>query len=73
MAQKVKASTYSIGDLGMIPGPGRSLEEEMATSGILAWRIPMGQAWYDCSPWGNKSDTTEASKLTFKILVTELA
>ena len=29
------------GDVGSIPGSGRSLEEEMAThSGILAWKIP---------------------------------
>ena len=29
------------GDLGSIPGLGRSLEEEMAThSSILAWEIP---------------------------------
>ena len=28
-------------DAGLIPGPGRSLEEGMAThSNILAWRIP---------------------------------
>ena len=31
----------SAGDLGSIPGLGRSLEKEMAThSSILAWRIP---------------------------------
>ena len=29
------------GDSGLIPGPGSSLEEEMAThSSILAWKIP---------------------------------
>ena len=29
------------GDLGSIPGSGRSLEKGMAShSGILAWRIP---------------------------------
>ena len=29
------------GDVGSIPGSGRSLKEEMAThSGILAWKIP---------------------------------
>ena len=29
------------GDTGLIPGSGRSLEEEMAAySSILAWRIP---------------------------------
>ena len=36
-----KASALNAGDLGSIPGSGRSLEKEMAThSSILAWRIP---------------------------------
>ena len=36
-----KASVYNVGDLGLIPGLGRSLEKEMAThSSILAWKIP---------------------------------
>ena len=36
-----KASACSVGDLGSIPGSGRSSGEEMAThSGILAWKIP---------------------------------
>ena len=39
-----KASAYSVGDPGSIPGPGRSPEKEMAThSSTLAWRIP----WMD--------------------------
>ena len=37
----VKASAYSEGDPGSIPGSGRSLEKEMAThSSILARKIP---------------------------------
>ena len=41
MAQIVKASACNVGDLGSIPGPGRSLEKEMATHSItLAWKIP---------------------------------
>ena len=37
----VKSLPASAGDIGSIPGLGRSLEKEMATlSGILAWRIP---------------------------------
>ena len=42
-----KESTYSVGDLGLIPGfdpwlENIPLEEGMATqSSILAWRIPM--------------------------------
>ena len=36
-----KESACSAGDLGSIPGLGRSLEKEMTThSSILAWRIP---------------------------------
>ena len=42
-----KQSAYSVGDLGSIPGLGRSLEEGMATHcSIHAWRIPM-----DRGPW----------------------
>ena len=36
-----KSSACNAGDLGSIPGSGRSLKKEMAThSSILAWRIP---------------------------------
>ena len=36
-----KASTCNAGDLGLIPGSGRSLGEEMATQfNTLAWKIP---------------------------------
>ena len=56
-----KESACSAGDLGSIPGLGRSLEKGKAThSGILAWRIP----WY--SPWHHKkSDTTERLSLSW--------
>ena len=38
---EVKESAWNAGDLGSIPGSGRSLEKEMAThSSTLAWRIP---------------------------------
>ena len=42
-----KESTGNAGDLGLIPGLERPLEEGMAThSSILAWRIPMDRgAW----------------------------
>ena len=37
----VKNLPANAGDRSSIPGPGRSLEEEMATHfSILAWRIP---------------------------------
>jgi len=36
----VKNLPASVGDLGLIPGSGRSLEKEMEThSSILAWEI----------------------------------
>ena len=31
VAQRIKASVYNAGDLGSIPGSGRSLEKELAT------------------------------------------
>ena len=48
-----KESSCNVGDLGLIPGLGRSLEKGKAThSSILAWRIN--------SPWDSKeSDRTE--------------
>ena len=37
-----KESACNAGDLGSVPGSGRSLEEGMAThTSILAWRIPL--------------------------------
>ena len=34
-------SACNAGDLGLVPGSGRSLEKEMATySSVLAWEIP---------------------------------
>ena len=42
-----KESSFNAGDLGYIPGLGRSLKEAMAThSSVLAWRILMDRrAW----------------------------
>ena len=56
-----KASTCNAGDLGLIPGSGRSPGEEMAThSSILAWRIAWTEEPGDYSSWGWKqSDTIE--------------
>ena len=56
-----KESTCNAGDLGSIPGLGRSLEKGNAIhSSILAWRIP-----WTYSPWGHKdSDTTEQLSLS---------
>ena len=56
-----KESARNVGDLGSIPGSGRSPGEGCAThSSILAWRIP------GSSPWGcKKSDTREWLMLYF--------
>ena len=50
-------------DVGLIPGLGRSLEEEMAThSSILAWRIPRtGEPGGLQSIGSESTDTTEAT------------
>ena len=49
----VKNTPANVGDLGSIPGLGRSdpLEKEMAThSSVLAWKIPrteeLGRLWF---------------------------
>ena len=42
MVKNLPASAADAGDTSLVPGWGRSLEEEMAThSSILAWRIPL--------------------------------
>ena len=36
-----KNPLFNVGDIGLIPGSGRSAKKEMVThSGILAWEIP---------------------------------
>ena len=41
MAKNMPANAGDIRDAGLIPGPGRSLEKEMATdSNIPAWKTP---------------------------------
>ena len=57
---EVKASACNAGDLGSIPGLGRSPEKEMAThSSILAWRIP----WTE-EPGGLQSTGLQAVNTT---------
>ena len=58
-----KESAYNMGDLGSIPGFGRSLEEEMAIhSSILAWRISMDRgAWQATVHSAAELDTTEVT------------
>ena len=60
MVKNLPANAGGAGDLGSIPGSGRSLEEEMAAhSSILVCKIPCSLAGY--SPWGRKrvGDLTE--------------
>jgi len=55
-----KESVCNAGDVGWIPGSGRSLEKEMAThSSILAWEISWTDELSRLQPRGQKeSDTT---------------
>ena len=47
MLKNPPSSAGDIGDAGLTPRLGRSLEKEMAThSSILAWRIPWIGAWW---------------------------
>ena len=62
-----KASACNVGDLGSIPGLGRSPGEGMAThSSILAWKIPWTEKPSTIySLWGRKElDTTEQLHFT---------
>ena len=58
---EVKESACNVGDLGSIPGSGRSPVKEMAThSSILAWRISWMEELGGLQSTGCKeSDTTE--------------
>ena len=59
---KNKRSACNAGDLGLIPGLGRSSEKEMAThSSILAWRSPWTEgSLVGYNPWGHiEMDMTE--------------
>ena len=50
-----KESARNAGELGSIPGSGRSPEKGMAThSSIIAWRIPWQRSVARYSPWGRK-------------------
>ena len=60
-ASLVKESACNAGDLGSIPGSGRSLEKGTDThTSISAWRILWTEELVDYSPWSSKeSDMTE--------------
>ena len=51
VVKNAPASAADKGDVGSIPGSGRSWEEERAThSSILAWKIPWQRSLASCSP-----------------------
>ena len=51
----IKNPPGNAGDSGSIPGSGRPLEKEMATSSsILASEIPWTEDLMGCSPWDHK-------------------
>ena len=58
-----KESACNVGDLGSIPGLGRSLEEGKKTHfSIVTWRIPWTEEPGKQNPWGHKDlDMTEAT------------
>ena len=58
-----KEPAYHVGDLGLIPGSGNSVEKGTAThSSIFAWRIPWTEEPGGYGPWGNKGmDTSETT------------
>ena len=69
-----KESAFCAGDLGSIPGLGRSLKEGMAThSSILAWRIPMDRgAWWATVHGVTESDTTEGLSTAQHLMIREI-
>ena len=60
VVKNLPANEGDIRDVGLIPGLGRSLEEEMAThSSILAWETHGWRSLVGYSPLGHKeSDMT---------------
>ena len=58
MGKESTCNAGNSGDVGSIPGLGRSPEEGMAThSSILAWRIPMDRGAWQATVHGLQSQT----------------
>ena len=49
-----KASAYNVGDLGSMPGSGRSLGEVATHSSTLAWKIPWTEKPGRLQPMGSQ-------------------
>ena len=65
-----KVSACNVGDPGLIPGSGRSPDEEMATHpSVLAWRIPWAEE--PCLQGCKESDTTERLHFHFSLVALE--
>ena len=59
-----KESTCDAGDPGLIPGLGRSLEEEMTThSSVLAGEFHGQRTLAGYSPWGRRVGHDQATKV----------
>ena len=62
-----KEFTCNVGDLGSVPGLGKSPEEGIAThSSILAWRIPMDRGAWQAIVHGVAKSRTQLSDLACK-------
>ena len=62
------AQRTSVGDLGLIPGSGSSLEKEMAThSSTLAWKIPWTKEPGRLQSMGSQRDMTEQLHFHFSL------
>ena len=60
MGQNLPASAGDTRDVGLIPGSGRSLEEEMVThSSTLVWKIPWAEEPGRLQSLGPQRDATE--------------
>ena len=61
-----KEFACNVGDLGSIPGSGRSLEKGMVTTSVFLPGEFHGQSLAGYSPWvGKELDTTEQLSLSY--------
>ena len=68
-----KEPTCNAGDLGLIPGLGRSPEEEMATHcSILAWRIPWTEERGGLQSMGSAKSQIRLSNFQFRFFTNKI-